>query len=135
MATVLIVSNEPWTAELAALVCRAAGHAIIVVDNGLQALMVLDERPVDVILAQAGAARFCAHAMARLVRSAVDACPVIVAIADRDDPLGPLGDLGIAAVVPMPLQPEALRQAMMSALGRPTWVEITAPQRVRLDLE
>jgi DNA-binding response OmpR family regulator len=135
VGNVLIVSEDTRTAELAALICRSAGHGITIVDNGLQALMVLDERPMDVILADVGAARFCAHALSRLVRSAVDARPQIVAMVDRDQPARGLGYLGITAVVTKPLQPDALRQAMMTAFGRSTWVEVKQPDAARLDLE
>lgn len=134
MASVLVVSNDVHTAELAALICRSAGHSIAIVDNGLQAIMVLDERQVDVIVADLVPARFCAHALARLVRSAAmpDGRAAIVAMAERGERVG---DLAIAAAILKPLRPDVLRHALASALGHAGRVEIQAPNAAALELE
>jgi hypothetical protein len=46
-----------------------------------------------------------------------------------------VGSLGIAGVVMKPLRPDALRQALLAALGRQRWVEIGAPSAAALELE
>jgi CheY-like chemotaxis protein len=50
MARILIVENESNCAELASVICRAAGHHVALASNGIEALVLLDEQAFDLIL-------------------------------------------------------------------------------------
>ena len=130
MANVLIVSKEPRTAELAALICKSGGHQFVLAENAVQALLVLDERPFDIILADLSLARFCAHALARLEppEGKPNGRLPIIAMGERGERVGGLAELGIGVVV-KPLQPDGVRAAMMAALVASSWVEIVAHDR------
>jgi two-component system OmpR family response regulator len=50
MAIVLVVEDERDTRDLLARIVRRAGHAAITAGNGWEALLALDEGPVDLVL-------------------------------------------------------------------------------------
>ena len=50
MATVLVVEDERDSRELLARTVRKGGHTAVVAANGWEALLALDEAPVDLVL-------------------------------------------------------------------------------------
>lgn len=50
MARILIVEDEPINAELAGVICRAAGHLVAFADHGQQALACLAHDSFDLVL-------------------------------------------------------------------------------------
>ena len=53
MAHILIVDDEPVCAELAAIICKAAGHTVALASNGMEALVLLDCDTFDLVISDA----------------------------------------------------------------------------------
>jgi CheY-like chemotaxis protein len=68
MAKILIVEADPLTAELAALMGRSARHIVTVVDTALEALLLLDAVPFDVILTAISLPQVNGLRLTRLIR-------------------------------------------------------------------
>lgn len=50
MARILIVEDVPVNAEMATIICRAAGHEVVVAGDGQAALDCLEAAPFDLVL-------------------------------------------------------------------------------------
>lgn len=68
MARILIVENDPTNAEAAGLICRVARHIVTIVTNGVEALLLLDALPFDLVLTDITMPRMDGITMTQLIR-------------------------------------------------------------------
>lgn len=69
MARVLIVEDDPTNAELASIICKSAKHVVTVVENGIEALMLLDAVPFELVITDVIMPRMDGITMTGLIRS------------------------------------------------------------------
>ena len=121
MARILIVEDDPINAEAAAVICKAARHTVTVVGNGLEALLVLDALPFDLILTDVNMPRMDGITMTGLIRSTdhpYAGIPIIgvTGRSGREDAVRMLAS-GMDAVVTKPFRAQTLLQAIDRALA------------------
>lgn len=120
MARILIVEDDATNAQLAALICRAAGHSVSVAGNGIEALVLLDYEPFDVVLADIVMPMMDGITMTRQIRRsgcAYAAIPIIGMTGRGDHDLTQrLLDAGMTHLVTKPYRHAALTQALEAVL-------------------
>lgn len=121
MARVLIVEDDPISAELVSIICKAAHHVVTVVSNGLEALMMLDALPFDLVLADMIMPKMDGARLLRVIRasgSGYAKIPVVVLTAKSDAAtLQTLKALGADHVLTKPYQKAALHALLERALS------------------
>lgn len=120
MARILIVEDDPINAEAAAVICKAARHTVTVVGNGVEALLLLDAVPFDLILTDVKMPRMDGVTMTSLIRAThhpYAGIPIVglTGKAGRDDTARMLA-AGMDAVVTKPFRNQTLLTAIDQAL-------------------
>lgn len=133
MARILIVEHDPINAELVAIICKAARHVVTVVGNGVEALLMLDAVPFDLVLTDILMPRMDGLAMVGAIRGAQAAyadVPVIVMTATSDrQSVNAMRAMGIQGVVPKPFRNASLISVIKDVLAGPAQVSIQRMQR------
>jgi CheY-like chemotaxis protein len=135
MANILIVEDDPVSAEAAAVICKAARHTVTVVGDGLSALLALDTEPFDMILADVMMPRMDGLAMTRAIRTSNQpyAGIPILGFTGRvgREHVAAMLDAGMDDVVPKPFRNRTLVEAIAQLLKRGSYgVVITGPATV-----
>lgn len=125
MASILIVEDEPISAEVAAIICRAAGHLVDFAENGQQALERLAESAFDLVLLDVlmpvmDGITFAQRQRALYGAGAVPILAVTARCGARDR--AELAEVGIRSVLAKPYRSRAMLAAIDELLG-------LAPQR------
>lgn len=122
MARILIVEDEQVNAELAAVICKAARHTITIATNGVEALMVLDALPFDLVLTDVIMPRMDGIAMTHTIRSSDTAyanLPIIGITAKADlKHLQDMRNVGMDEVITKPFRNHALLDVVTTMLER-----------------
>lgn len=120
MARILIVEGDPVNAEAAAVICKAARHSVTVVGNGLEALLLLDALPFDLILTDGKMPRMDGVTMTCLIRATdhpYAGIPIIgVTSRGARDETSEMLEAGMDLVVSKPFRTQALLSAIDRAL-------------------
>jgi CheY-like chemotaxis protein len=131
MARILVVEDERSSAEVAAVVCRAAGHTVDIAVNGCEAWERLKREPYDLVLLDLRMPQMDGLTLARLLRGdpAFLATAILVVTArltqeDRTE----LARLGVGDVI---MKPYSARMLQRAVSGLVNGVD-SAPLRVEL---
>src|SRR5689334_4474079 len=106
MARILIVEDEPINAELAAVICKAAGHEVTLASNGMEALVLLDDQPFDLILAD-------------VVMPVMDGVTMTTLIRRSNTPYASIPIIGVTAKAAMEGMGEMLKAGMDQVVTKP----------------
>lgn len=121
MAHILIVDDEPVCAELAAIICKAAGHTVALASNGIEALVLLDGGHFDLVISDALMPLMGGLDLTRSIRSAgthyanVPIIGVTARAGARD--VEALRDAGMTHVLTKPLRNAGLLNAVTHVLA------------------
>ena len=122
MARILIAEHDPVAAEAAAVICKAARCTVTVVDTAMEALLLLDALPFDIVIAGARLPRMDGAALAAAIRASAApfaAIPIVgVAAAADETAAEALRDAGVDAVVTRPFRHDDLAKAVARLLAR-----------------
>lgn len=125
MARVLIVEDDAINAELLAVICKGAHHVVTVVSNGLEALMMLDALPFDLMLCDLMMPKMDGCSLIRLIRSSLApyaAIPIVVVTARLDaESRHEAQAAGAAHVLTKPFEKAVLLTALHQALNATTY--------------
>lgn len=131
MARILVVEDERSSAEVAAVVCRAAGHVAEIAADGCEAWERLKRERFNLVMLDLRMPQVDGLSLARLLRGdpAFKALPILVVTArvtpeDRAE----LARLGVGDVIMKPYSTRMLQRAVESLLNQPA----SAPLRVEL---
>lgn len=132
MANILIVEDDAVHAEAAAVMCKAARHAVTVVSDGLAALLALECETFDLILTDVMMPRMDGVTMTRVIRTSNKpyAGIPILGLTGRvgREHVSAMLDAGMDDVVPKPFRNRALVEAIAQLLERgAVGVVITGP--------
>ena len=120
MAKILLAEDEPINAQMAAFICRRAGHRVRVAADGLRALELLGGEPFDLVLADVLMPRMDGIALTHAIRlnPATAHVPVIglTALAGRDDQAAML-QAGMQRVITKPCRAQDIEAAIASVLS------------------
>ncbi|MNS48278.1 CAI-1 autoinducer sensor kinase/phosphatase CqsS [compost metagenome] len=129
MARILIAEDDPIHAEAAVVICKAARHTVTVVGNGLEALMLLDAVPFDLVLTDATMPRMGGATLVAAIRGSerpFAGIPIIGMASKVCDGAEALRDAGVDAFILKPVEQPALLGAIEQALVLgPAMVTIT----------
>lgn len=122
MARILIVEDERNSAEVAAIICQAAGHEVVLASNGLEAWETMQDHDFDLLLVDLRMPLMDGVALSRRVRSVGRSphMPILVVTArvtgrDRAD----LAGIGVTDVILKPYSTRTLARAVEALLARP----------------
>jgi CheY-like chemotaxis protein len=120
MARILLAEDEPINAQMAAFICRRAGHHVRVAADGLRALELLTEgEPFDLVLADVLMPRMDGIALTQAIRllPALSGLPVVglTALAGSDDQAAMLR-AGMNRVITKPCHARAIETAIAEVL-------------------
>lgn len=120
MANILLAEDEPINAQMAAFICRRAGHHVRVAADGVRALELLGAEPFDLVLVDVLMPRMDGIALTHAIRlnPATAHLPVIglTALAGRDDQAAMLR-AGMSCVITKPCRAEEIAAAIERALS------------------
>lgn len=122
MANILLAEDEPINAQMAAFICRRAGHHVRVAADGLRALELLAESPFDLALIDILMPGLDGVGLTRLIR--LDPrhreMPIIgmTALAGRDDQAAMLA-AGMTRVITKPCRAGDIEAAIRAVLPPP----------------
>ncbi|MFN3431136.1 MAG: response regulator [Candidatus Sericytochromatia bacterium] len=129
MARILIAEDDPIHAEAAVVVCKAARHTVTVVGNGLEALMLLDAVPFDLVITDATMPRMGGAMLVSAIRGSdrpFSGIPIIGMASRTSDGAEALRQAGVDAFIFKPLEQPSLLGAIEQALALgPDMVTIT----------
>jgi CheY-like chemotaxis protein len=119
MARILLAEDEPINAQMAAFICRRAGHHVRVAADGLRALELLASEPFDLVLADVLMPRMDGIAMTHAIRllPALAGLPVVglTAMGGRDDHAAMLR-AGMNRVITKPCRARDIESAIAEVL-------------------
>lgn len=120
MARILLAEDEPINAQMAAFICRRAGHHVRVASDGLRALELLAREPFDLVLADVLMPRMDGITMTHAIRldPALEGLPVVglTAMAGRDDQATMLR-AGMNRIITKPCHARDIETAIAEVLG------------------
>jgi CheY-like chemotaxis protein len=119
MAHILIVEDDPIGAEVATIICEAAGHTTVLALGGRQALERLAEAPFDLILLDVQMPELDGLTLTRLLRAnPVHAdLPILGCTATAgSEALAAMRAAGMTDVVTKPYRNATLRDAVANTL-------------------
>lgn len=114
-SVVLVVEDDPATRELYRVTLRDAGHAVVAVEDGLDALHFLEATTPDAVVLDLGLPRLSGHDVYREMEAqgVADLVPVVVVTGDA--PPG-IENEGFACVLRKPIDPDALVATVQSCI-------------------
>jgi two-component system sensor histidine kinase/response regulator len=119
MARILLAEDEPINAQMAAFICRRAGHHVRVASDGLRALELLAHEPFDLVLADVLMPRMDGISLTHAIRltPALAGLPVIglTALAGADDHVAMLR-AGMSRIITKPCHARAIESAIAEVL-------------------
>lgn len=122
MTRILIVEADPVAAEAAAMICKAARCAVSLAADAVEAMMLLQALPFDLVIVGARLPRKDGAALVAAIRQAdapYAALPVVgVAGALGDPAIEALRAAGADAVVTRPFRRDELAKAVARLLAR-----------------
>lgn len=122
MARILIAEHDPVAAEAAAVICKAARQAVTVVGTGVEALLLLDAVPYDLLIVGLWLPRMDGSALTRAIRDAeapYATMPIVgVGPASAQAALEALREAGADAVVHRPFRHGLLGETVARLLAR-----------------
>lgn len=121
MGRILIVEDDPITAELVAIISRAGRHVTTVVRDGREALRALEAAPFDLVITDVIMPRMDGFALVAAIRGATApyaTIPIVVVTARSDrESMAALYDAGVQQVVAKPFRNATLRSAIDEVLA------------------
>lgn len=116
--SVLLVEDEVLIRMSTADILETQGHEVVEATNGPEALAILADRPVDVLLADIGLPGMSGTELAVEARKMLPGLPTIFATGHHDIP--GLAELGLsdAILLTKPFNDEALEHAVAGILAR-----------------
>lgn len=122
MANILLAEDEPINAQMAAFICRRAGHHVRVAADGLRALELLAEGPFDLALIDVLMPGLDGMGLTRMIRMDPEHqnMPIIgiTALAGRDDQAAMLA-AGMNRVITKPCRADDIEAAIRAVLPLP----------------
>lgn len=123
MANILLAEDEPINAQMAAFICRRAGHHVRVAADGLRALELLATETFDLVLADVLMPRMDGLTLTHAIRldPALAGLPIVglTALAGRDDQAAMLR-AGMNRVITKPCQARDIERAIAEVLATST---------------
>ena len=120
MAHILIVEDDPVGAEVATVICRAAGHTTVHATDGRQALAMLESERFDLALVDVQMPELDGISLTRILRgmAAYDRLPVLGCTAKAGaEALAAMREAGMDDVVTKPYRNATLRDAIAGVLA------------------
>lgn len=122
MLNILVAVGDRTSAELASIICKAAKHSATTVDDGVEAVVLLDSGRFDLIVTDLLLSKLDGVAMTRMIRAseAPYATIPIVGIAAKSDSVtaAAMLEAGMNEVIPRPFWKGALRTALDKLLAQ-----------------
>jgi CheY-like chemotaxis protein len=112
---ILVVDDQPHICHLARVILGSLGHAVIVAENGRQALLRLEETPIEVLVTDMQMPETDGLALIAAVRQRFPAIVIIVISAWADEGLRGL-EAGARLFVAKPFSYAALAAGVAAAL-------------------
>lgn len=131
LANVLIVEDEPLSAEVAAVICEAAGHRVRWARHGAEGLAQLEREGFDLALVDIRMPVLDGLAFTRQVRAdARFASLPIIAVSAKAAPKDhqEMWEAGVDAIVAKPYQQRTLREAIEAAIGAGPRAAVKSPR-------
>ena len=117
MARILIVDDEEMDRLLGRTVLEAAGHEILYAANGEIALRVYESQEIDVVITDLAMPNVDGLLLIEQILAVDKRAPIIVVSGVKPGHLERAADLGAAATIQKPYEPEDLLDAVNSALS------------------
>jgi CheY-like chemotaxis protein len=116
--TILIVDDEPILQEVCALWLKRGGYQqVLTSSNGLEALVLIEERKVDVLITDVHMPKMDGMVLIRTIRERGFSIPGIIFMsAYTDVDLAELSSLGVKKFLEKPFTPEILLEAVTTSL-------------------
>lgn len=122
MARILIAEHDPVAVEAAAMICKAARCTVTAVDTGVEALLLLDALPFDIVIVGARLPRMDGAALTAAIRGShapYAALPIVGVAGVMDETaIEALKAAGADAVVTRPFRHDDLAKAVARLLAR-----------------
>lgn len=121
MAHILIVEDEPTNAEVAAVICQAAGHTVAFAAHGEEALALLAKERFDLALVDVQMPVMDGLALTRRIRAHPEwrHLPILAVTAKASAvDQGHMWEAGMSHVVTKPYRNSILRQAVEELLAQ-----------------
>ncbi len=118
-ATILIVDDEPILREVCALWLKQCGfHQVLTASNGLEALVIVEERSIDVLITDVHMPKMDGMVLIRMIRERGFSISGIVCMsAYTDVNLAELSNLGVKKFLEKPFTSEILLEAVTTSLS------------------
>jgi CheY-like chemotaxis protein len=122
-ATILIVDDEPILQEVCALWLKRAGYQqVLAASNGLEALVILEKRKVDVLITDVHMPKMDGMILIRTIRERGFSISGIISMsAYTDIDLAELSSLGVNKFLEKPFTLEILLGAVTASLSEEVW--------------
>jgi CheY-like chemotaxis protein len=120
MAIILIVEDDPVGAEVATVICQAAGHTTRLATNGREALQMLGEGHYDLVLMDVQMPELDGITLTQMLRTepAFAHLPILGCTAKAgSEALTAMREAGMDAVVTKPYRNATLRDAVAEAIA------------------
>lgn len=122
MARILVVDDDLTVRELVILLAERDGHEVFSVENGIQAIKMLRDRPVDLVITDIMMPELDGFGVVQVARKVQPDARVIVASAVGEKVPEHLTEaafrkLGVDRFVPKPFRAATLRAAIREALA------------------
>ena len=122
-ATILIVDDEPILQEVCALWLKRGGYQqVLTASNGLEALVILEKRKVDVLITDVHMPKMDGMILIRTIRERGFSISGIISMsAYTDIDLAELSSLGVNKFLEKPCTLEILLGAVTASLSEEVW--------------
>jgi DNA-binding response OmpR family regulator len=84
MAKILVIEDDPHSADIAARVLKRRGHEVLVASEGLTGLKIASQEQVDLVLLDLGLPDIGGHTIAALINRIPGNIPVVAVTASTD---------------------------------------------------
>ncbi len=114
---VLVVEDDPGLRELYRSVLRAAGYAVVAVEDGVDALRRVEHDPPDAVVLDLGLPRLNGRDVQRELKSSPDTRDIPIVVVSGTD-TSDLDPADFACVMHKPINADALIRAVQNCVRR-----------------